>query len=804
MEYNGSQPNVSLSAMRCPTCGSKIKYKAGDEQVMCMSCGNVYNVEELKNSNREEPANAKIGEAGALKVVGIKTSTSALAYLEQFFDSYNWDAFALGDDTTIYELEKMAEDLKVTSSDDYRTWVVCFEVAVVPFAKKLSALERFYDSIIADYKKGNLDSYGAYDLYKSVSEEMIFSLDSLKERAKQYLKYGEKYGLPKAEEADLESQLATLNTQKLSSTLFNSVEEIPEIKEFDAACQDALLYELRSKGIDAPTQYSAAQALINEEKYAEALKLLHPLKGYSDVDEIIERINERTVISSQLFINEGRIYYRQNDNIYRIDSGNPKPELYIRGVRTIVANYANILYFFDADEKLRGVNLFDRNVVFKSNCAFDTKQIHFREGASKAYFVKKDTELTKAICELDFRTNEMQTAVGGIQTIRSAIGQYVHFVISQRNGEETKTVNCIFDLESEEQYEVGAFDFDAETYFDDKVLYTINNPENYNKNLFLYDFKTKESRLLERNIYGDCRAIEGKIYYFSLDNLGYQHLISINADGTDRKELSSYVSKILFTSGDWMYFVRSNRYNTALCKMKLDGSEPQTIAAQILEFIRFDGGYLYYIDDDHDLCKVLMNGARKEVLCSDVTNVLKVDEDIVVYLANDRKDIKSIYAIDLKNGGHKKVCYNVLEAKLYGSDIYYVNAATVSYKNQDGVEVKGEQRYLNKLNLETNQETKICELDVTEKKQGCYVATCVYNSYDCPEVWRLRRYRDDYLDLHWWGRAFIKIYYAISPKLVKRFGQKSWFRDPVKRILDKKVSKLEKQGFSDAPYHDKY
>lgn len=29
--------------------------------------------------------------------------------------------------------------------------------------------------------------------------------------------------------------------------------------------------------------------------------------------------------------------------------------------------------------------------------------------------------------------------------------------------------------------------------------------------------------------------------------------------------------------------------------------------------------------------------------------------------------------------------------------------------------------------------------------QGCYVATCVYGSYDCPQVWTLRRFRDNTL-----------------------------------------------------------
>jgi hypothetical protein len=46
---------------------------------------------------------------------------------------------------------------------------------------------------------------------------------------------------------------------------------------------------------------------------------------------------------------------------------------------------------------------------------------------------------------------------------------------------------------------------------------------------------------------------------------------------------------------------------------------------------------------------------------------------------------------------------------------------------------------------------------------GCYVATAVYGSYDCPQVWTLRRYRDNQLAKTWYGRLFIHTYYAISP-----------------------------------------
>lgn len=88
-------------------------------------------------------------------------------------------------------------------------------------------------------------------------------------------------------------------------------------------------------------------------------------------------------------------------------------------------------------------------------------------------------------------------------------------------------------------------------------------------------------------------------------------------------------------------------------------------------------------------------------------------------------------------------------------------------------------------------------------KKGCYVATCVYGSYDCPEVWTLRRYRDNTLAASRMGRAFIRLYYAVSPTVVKLFGKTKWFRNMWKRILDKKIKKLQAQGVECVPYQDK-
>lgn len=87
---------------------------------------------------------------------------------------------------------------------------------------------------------------------------------------------------------------------------------------------------------------------------------------------------------------------------------------------------------------------------------------------------------------------------------------------------------------------------------------------------------------------------------------------------------------------------------------------------------------------------------------------------------------------------------------------------------------------------------------------GCYVATAVYGSYDCPQVWTLRRFRDQKLAPTWYGRAFIRAYYAISPTLVKWFGNTGWFRRFWRGKLDRMVAKLQAEGMEDTPYHDLY
>ncbi len=77
-----------------------------------------------------------------------------------------------------------------------------------------------------------------------------------------------------------------------------------------------------------------------------------------------------------------------------------------------------------------------------------------------------------------------------------------------------------------------------------------------------------------------------------------------------------------------------------------------------------------------------------------------------------------------------------------------------------------------------------------KKKEGCYIATAVYGSYDAPEVMTLRHFRDETLKNSFFGQLFIKVYYTLSPPIAEKLKNAHRVNKVVRSILDKWVARL--------------
>lgn len=79
------------------------------------------------------------------------------------------------------------------------------------------------------------------------------------------------------------------------------------------------------------------------------------------------------------------------------------------------------------------------------------------------------------------------------------------------------------------------------------------------------------------------------------------------------------------------------------------------------------------------------------------------------------------------------------------------------------------------------------------KSEGCYIATMAYGSYDHPKVMILRHYRDRILLKSMLGRISVRIYYWISPKLVRCLRKHTHINDIIRKCLNRVVEIISKK-----------
>ena len=189
------------------------------------------------------------------------------------------------------------------------------------------------------------------------------------------------------------------------------------------------------------------------------------------------------------------------------------------------------------------------------------------------------------------------------------------------------------------------------------------------------------------------------------------------------------------------------------------------------------------------------NTLNSDTICDLILNQI----DLVIYL---RRAVPNDLVTSDTNIAH-------LVGEVAKQWVYYTNSVNARfnvYKLNLNDETVAKYRQILaeiKEGLPEDKKSETQDEAISNPSAGCYVATAVYGSYDCPEVWTLRRFRDNTLAETWYGRAFIHTYYAISPTLVKWFGHTEWFKKMWKEPLDSLVNKLQSQGVENTPYNDR-
>ena len=280
-------------------------------------------------------------------------------------------------------------------------------------------------------------------------------------------------------------------------------------------------------------------------------------------------------------------------------------------------------------------------------------------------------------------------------------------------------------------------------------------------------------------------------------------------EGADSKNAKRYYDQILDKDpGNWEAIFFTVYFEASECKIRDIASAANSVANCIYSSFAAIGDLQDDAEKDAALntvnsyaaliAQMLVNGAVNHYnQFSTTDNAFGECAGRVVSAGNIYSEIESAYKKVFPDKKTKLADAQKAYANFLSNNRrWYNNSFLTTAFNRLGSEIK--QVYPNYIAPAAPTTTT-----TTTSSGGCYVATAVYGSYNCPQVWTLRRFRDNTLAQTWYGRAFIRTYYAISPTLVKWFGQSRWFKNMWKPTLDKMVKKLQGQGVASTPYNDR-
>lgn len=717
--------DVTLKVLTCPSCGARLKAENANDPIVCVYCGNTI----IPTQNN---ISGNINSGASFRIDGIKNSLSALAYLDSFFDSYDWESFSYTPDISVKEIDELTQSMLVTSANEKDTWILAFLSTYIPYEKKVTLCNTVLNSIVSDFENDNLDAYSRFDSYNRIVGLLYESRGRVVAFLEKSIANAKKHGASGAELSDMNTKLDGIRNIAFP-VAYNSIEDIPEIREYIDKTNERIASELYNEGIDAEHEYSLALSYIEANEYVKALDILTTLRGYRDSQRLIKKVGNCFWMNDVIEI-AGSLYYLKKGageqatyHLYPSVGKKISNKPILTNIVKIVANYANILYYIDSQSKLKRYDLLTGNFarIYKS---FDAKSV-FTHGET-VYIVAKSTSEKSAgvvgLVTLNLNDGDTKLILNDIQKV---------FMISEgkivysKKSKDGKSIIKVSDLAGENVIEIGE-KVSVECIVGETIVYTKPSPNKYNKDLYTIS-QNNNACLLEKNIYKFEGFFAGKLFYY-VGSARYASLINCNIDGTERKEMPSYVSKVVVDIGEYIYFIRKAGYNSVLCKARMDGSGFCIISDDIAEFVALKHGYMYYLDGLSRLLRVRMDGTNRQQLCEHVESVLFVDDNKVVFVSSDgqikesagdiTRKVKSIYQIDLLGEGKRKLAYDVKYSKKYDEGIVY-------YIADARKEAGGKVEVLFRLDISTGEITKLLEFEISEEKgHGCLISLLIFIS----------------------------------------------------------------------------
>ena len=661
----------------CPNCNGVIYYSAGETNVICPCCD--CEVSPASEKGADRALNTGVAVAG----LTFDNSESALVFLENFFDNYNWEEYYETTEIGVNDVSDMIETHKIKNGASATAWYLDFKALSVPVSKKIEGLGVLETKMAEKYVPGDLtDVLAVFDTYKKITDKLDANRDEIFKKLNNSIKYAEKFNLDAAQLAEIKAEYVTL--EKAFDSKVKAYNKVYEVAAFQAvkATEDKKQAEvLRSQNIDAEAVYTSAVSQYNSGIYnAEALRLFEQIRGYKDSVDYIDKINvyfnyhrELLMFAGKTFMYEYRSAASFNANkpegeegaekketkpaegeeakandenaaglrLFEVVDGQKSEKPLITGIGEVITNYGNCLYYF----KKGGIYCFD--VVAKEETQLDKgsevdytingQRFYYATRAKNAFFFRKKLEITfeELGCVKTFLKKQPQ--------VNTRNNNYTVLMVDLK----TNTVRTLVEAM-----------VDVADYFEDSLFY-IEAEENVappKKSFFERLFKKKveetpvevKTRLMVCDVNtGVCSSVlddacqihtvtNGKIVYslwkpnvYNRDLHTYD--LKTGVDVLVEDNILDYFQ----TVKNYVYYRVGTVGNAPLMRCDLEGNGRMEIMKNVVEVYMTIGNWIYFRKGsgyNSTLMKMSLDGKTFVVVTSYLKKIIKLTESYLYYI----------------------------------------------------------------------------------------------------------------------------------------------------------------------------
>ncbi|MCH5171845.1 MAG: DUF5050 domain-containing protein [Erysipelotrichales bacterium] len=685
---------------KCPNCGALLSFSENADVVTCAFCDVTTQVAELLDRKGGASPEEKFSELIQSAMTNVNDSDDALAYIDNLFETYEWDEFNTTTDLNIPMVERLIDKIKLSKASSPKTWYLEFKGKSIPVLNKIQGLKKLEKSLIDKYNsEDNAKLFNEFDLYKEISNKILACKEHILKVLKTDINFADKY---KAESSMLKQMKAELDdfTKKIGTVKkVKELEDIPAIKVAIEKNQAEVARQLLEQGIDAESTYNEAiSCLGNPDRIDYCLSLFEKIRKYKDSIKHINEINKSFIFNKYLFVIGGqRFVLRKEEKKFEVNAApvkdNKKNEpakeddeflgeryaLYkvvdgiveekdpvVKGITELFTCYGSKLFYLKNNKSVCAYNVLTETITVIDSTKklgdylFDEEDSLYFTKDGKGFFFKK---------KLEVKIDEQKKGC-------SLFGKKI--LHAKRNFNN---------------YEIGYVDMVNATYkviipevvdimdvIDDNIFYTyaeaIEGEENAKTTFLVYNIKNEKT---EKVLDSSCilhDVVNNKVVYSVWSPCSYN--LDLHVLDLVTKEdilLEDNIYDYFDTINNKIYYTIGNfDYRPMFC-IDLDGSNRTEILSNVERIVYSTNDWLYILRKSTNtrneiLMKLSADGKKRVLLADDFGTIVKMDHSYVYYLDSYNR----LHSVRSDGKENKIIASNIKERDIIVNNeaIYYL------------------------------------------------------------------------------------------------------------------------------------